>query len=362
MSVSCRNMIALQTIRLHLKIYFSVLFFFCRSNCSDDNHCAPAANRGVNGEPSAGSNVDPPQQQPPPQARPPPLRSSLYRSTLPREFPTSYDVANASAWYPEERSNRPMPNSAASPADPQPQFPYRPYYTRNQSNAAANNNNNNANNNSLPLQGTTASSPSHSPSNVSVPPNPSSLIPPSNEAVDTSTNGISAGSNVEDVPTNRPLFLNPHTGNWSHASRSQMSSRCPFMLQDRNRRYNIGGHHYNVVHQFPYALQNNNYHPVRPAYAPHENLWYRQQNNQEMHRRHLMTSGNDSTTDGFAAASGNTVPPNRGAAAPASNAVYCLSCDHQHPTGISHQPNHHRRIRTYVCSDPPPLRNAFIGR
>lgn len=323
-------------------------------NSSNDGHCAPAANRNGIEEPAAAPSVDPQPQQPQQQqqGRPPPLHSSLYRPSMPREFPTSYDVANAAAWYPEERSNRPMP-SAATPPDLQPQFPNRQYYVpRNRPNTAANNNNN-----ALPLQqGSTASPPTHSPSNGSVAP-----MPTLNEAVDTSTNASSAGPNAEDMPTNRPLFLNPHTGSWSHASRSQVSSRCPFMLQDRNRR-NAPGHHYNIAHhQFPYALQYNNYHPVRPAYAPHENLWYRQQNNQEMHRRHLMTSGNDVNADGFGVANGNGVAPNRSSAAPASNAVYCLSCDRPHPTGMSHQPGHHRRIR-YVCSDPPPLRNVFIGR
>lgn len=341
-------------------------------NYSDDNapssqmsvasvHCAPPSNRSVIEEPTAAPNIEPQQQQSQ-QARPPPLRSSLYRATLPRDFPTSYDVANASAWYPEERSNRPMPVSDTSPADLQSQFPNRQYYVpRNRPNTAANNNNPNNNNNSMPLQTVAASSPPHSPSNGPVAPNTVTLMPASNEAVDTSTNASSAGPTADDMPTNRPLFLNPHTGNWSHASRSQVSSRCPFMLQDRNRRY-TSGHHYNIVHhQFPYALQNNNYHPVRPAYAPHENLWYRQQNNQEMHRRHLMTGGNDANNDGFNTVSGNGVAPNRASAAPASNAVYCLACDHQHPNGMSHQPGH-RRIRAYVCSDPPPLRNVFIGR
>lgn len=325
---------------------------------------------------ASGIDLAQPQvQQQPSQLRPPPMRSSLYRASFSREYPSSYDVANASAWYPEERSNRPMPSNGLPPHEVQPPFPSRKLYvSRNRSNTAAQSNGN-ANGGAVPLQRSTASPPSHSPTNESVAANASTS---SNEAVDTSTNGTSAGPNAEDVPTNRPLFLNPHTGTWSHGSRSQVSSRCPFMLQDRNRRYNIGsGSHYSVVHQFPYALQNNPYHPVRPAYAPHENLWYRQQNNQEMHRRHLMTSGGHELTTN----TGPITVPSAferseacerrfraqfrapanvpAAAAPSSNAVYCLSCDHQHPTGMSHQPNPHRRIRAYVCSD---RRNVFIGR
>lgn len=273
------------------------------------------------------------------------------QSRPPRDFPMRKTAAM-------QISNRPMPSGGTPSAELQPQFPNRRYCVpRNRTNIIANNI---INNNSL--QGLAVTQPSHSPSNVSSGPSAATLIPPSNEAVDTTASATSVGSSVEDMPTNRPLFLNPHTGSWSHASRGQVSSRCPFMLQDRNRRY-APGHHYNIVHhQFPYALQNNSYHPVRPAYAPHENLWYRQQNNQEMHRRHLMTSANDSNTDGFGTASGNNVAPNRASVAPATNAVYCLSCDHQHPTGMSHQPGHHRRIRAYVCSDPPPLRNVVIGR
>lgn len=288
-------------------------------------------------EPRAASNVDPLQH--------------LRQSRPPRDFPMRKSVAM-------QIINRPMPSGGTSSADSQTQFPNRQYCVpRNRPNIVANNI---INNNSL--QGSAVTQPSHSPSNVPTGPSVVTLIPPSNEAVDTTTSATSVGSSVEDMPTNRPLFLNPHTGNWSHASRGQVSSRCPFMLQDRNRRY-APGHHYNIVHhQYPYALQNNNYHPVRPAYAPHENLWYRQQNNQEMHRRHLMTSANDSNTDGFGTASSNGVAPNRASVAPATNAVYCLSCDHQHPTGMSHQPGHYRRIRTYVGSDPPPLRNVVIGR
>lgn len=285
------------------------------------------------------------------------MRSSLYRN--PRDFATNYDVANASAWYPEERSNRPMPNTGAPSAESQQQLLNHQYYvpTYNRPNTAANNVNNN---NSMPLQ--VSAPPSNTSSVQGAVSQPPTALPPSNEVVDTSTNATNAGQNSEDVPTNRPLFLNPHTGNWSHASRSQLNSRCPFMLQDRIRRY-VSGHHYNIGHhQLPYLLQNNNYHPVRPAYAPHENLWYRQQNNQEMHRRHLMTGGNDATNDTFGTGSGSGGAGNRTSAAQASNAVYCLSCDHQHPTGISHPPGHHRRIRAYVSSDPPPLRNVFIGR
>lgn len=108
-------------------------------------------------------------------------------------------------------------------------------------------------------------------------------------------------------------------------------------------------HHPQIRHQSgarcPYAhrrLSTSNYHSLyptnmRPAYAPHEMLWFRQQNNQEMLRRHYMNSLNEpipSNTFGYV--------PNRMNNASLTNGI-CMSCDQQHPIGHPH------RRRTHVC-------------
>lgn len=79
---------------------------------------------------------------------------------------------------------------------------------------------------------------------------------------------------------------------------------------------------------------------MRPAYAPHENLWHRQQNNQELHRRYMM---NPSVTvddnDGFMA---NNNRLNNNGNQPL-NGVLNLSHDHQYIEPIS------RRRISCVC-------------
>lgn len=50
----------------------------------------------------------------------------------------------------------------------------------------------------------------------------------------------------------------------------------------------------------------------RPAYAPHENLWHRQQTNQELHRRHMTPMSRDAPTVGH----------------PTADAYHCSACDY----------------------------------
>lgn len=113
----------------------------------------------------------------------------------------------------------------------------------------------------------------------------------------------------------------------------QPSSRCPYY-----RRLSMSG--YNMPSHNPFTLQNGSY--MRPAYAPHESLWYRQQNNQELHRRHMMNtmSGSNAASDA-APLNSFTAYPGR---ANQSGSPFCLQCDQHHPLG-----HPHRRIRQYVC-------------
>lgn len=132
-----------------------------------------------------------------------------------------------------------------------------------------------------------------------------------------------------------------HGHNWTF--RNQPQPRCPFLASDRNRRYVASHHQALYLNQYPH--QTSNIHYVRPAYAPHETLWYRQQNNQEMHRRHMMhpSAGVDGATSTNPHTSNvRILGPNN---APA-NMVYCLSCDQQHP-------GNNRRMRSsYMCGFP----------
>lgn len=148
-------------------------------------------------------------------------------------------------------------------------------------------------------------------------------------------------SNVRDgaqAPGAPPFSaVNPPTvGAQAHAS-ARHGTRCPFY-----RRVSMSGYH-NLPNHYHAPLQNGNSY-LRPAYAPHESLWYRQQNNQEMHRRHMMNSmsGNNVTNDNTTSNSFG-VYPNRGATS-ISNSAFCLQCDQQHPIG-----HPHRRMRQYVC-------------
>lgn len=119
--------------------------------------------------------------------------------------------------------------------------------------------------------------------------------------------------------------------------RSQPSPRCSFY-----RRLSMSNYH-NAPNHYHSNLQNGNPY-LRPAYAPHESLWYRQQNNQEIHRRHMMNSmsgtngTNDSTASNSFGSYGGRVTTSL------TNNAFCMQCDQQHPIG-----HPHRRVRQYVC-------------
>lgn len=118
-----------------------------------------------------------------------------------------------------------------------------------------------------------------------------------------------------------------------HAPRHQSASRCPYY---RRVYHNLPSHYHST-------LQNSNAY-MRPAYAPHESLWYRQQNNQEIHRRHMMNTMSGSAVSNDAAPSNSfSSYPSRGSSSMSNNA-YCVQCDQQHPIG-----HPHRRVRQYVC-------------
>lgn len=105
---------------------------------------------------------------------------------------------------------------------------------------------------------------------------------------------------------------------WSFGSNA--GHRCPFLSTDRNRRY--------VNNNFNPHLQqhtNGSYWHRPGGYAPHENLWHRQQNTQELHRRHMMHPSEPI----------NYSNTSRNIGGQASNSVYCLSCDQQHPHPVS---------------------------
>lgn len=132
----------------------------------------------------------------------------------------------------------------------------------------------------------------------------------------------------------------PNNSTTNSATRHQSTSRCPYY-----RRLSMSGYH-NMPSNYHSSLQNGNGY-LRPAYAPHESLWYRQQNNQEIHRRHMMNN-----MSGTGVANDTTQPspfgpyPCRGTTSISSisNNGFCTQCDQQHPIG-----HPHRRLRQYVC-------------
>lgn len=123
----------------------------------------------------------------------------------------------------------------------------------------------------------------------------------------------------------------------SHATRHQSASRCPYY-----RRLSMSNYH-NMPSNYHSALQNGNGY-LRPAYAPHESLWYRQQNNLESHRRHMMNNMSGTAAANDTAQPSSFGPYSRSGSSSISNNGYCTQCDQQHPIG-----HPHRRLRQYVC-------------
>lgn len=134
---------------------------------------------------------------------------------------------------------------------------------------------------------------------------------------------------------NGDVIVDPHVQaqaqSQAQAQARHGSHRCPYF-----RRLSASGYH-SLPSYYHSNLQNGAPY-LRPAYAPHESLWYRQQNNQEIHRRHMMnsmSSGTNAASDNATTAPGFGAYPNR---VPTTN-------DQQHPIGHAH-----RRVpRQYVC-------------
>lgn len=146
-------------------------------------------------------------------------------------------------------------------------------------------------------------------------------------------------NNVRDSsqPTGTSPSFTPqsNTANGTQAqsqAQTRHGSRCPFY-----RRVSMSGYH-NVPGYYHSNLQNGNTY-FRPAYAPHELLWHRQQNNIENHRRHMMNSmsGTGVTNENPSSSSFG-----RGTTSTANNS-FCAQCDQQHPIG-----HPHRRMRQHV--------------
>lgn len=156
-------------------------------------------------------------------------------------------------------------------------------------------------------------------------------------AANAETNNVRDGAQAPGAQLPFPATNNSAIGTHPPPTTTRHGSRCPFY-----RRVSMSNYH-NLPNHYHAPLQNGNSY-LRPAYAPHESLWYRQQNNQEMHRRHMMNSmsGNSGTNDNTTSNSFG-VYPSRGTTS-ISNGAYCLQCDQQHPIG-----HPHRRVRQYVC-------------
>lgn len=170
--------------------------------------------------------------------------------------------------------------------------------------------------------------------------------------------------NQNDEP--QPLIATPEmiciNETHSNASTSNLEINLNSNVSNENqssRMHTMNGlphHHPPVRHQpggrCPYASRRlsttnyHNFHPanMRPAYAPHEMLWFRQQNNQEMLRRHYMNSMSGGITEPTPSSSFGYVANRMNTNGTIANGV-CMQCDQQHPIGHPH----HRRVRPHVC-------------
>lgn len=284
-------------------------------------------------------------------SRPPPLRSSLYLGNGGNGFTIQRAGSESQfPWFNQQNINHPEPpaysaqqnlrmllsqqprpfNAPVSPSQSTLNWSAPPYYPRSSPVA-------------IPLSPPLPSIPvaqvipiaGDQPLSLSPPPPIPSPVP-----LQTHRGNNNVPSNHQEGPQ-RPT-ANGHS--WPF--RNQPQPRCPFLSTDRNRRYATSNHQ-NMYHNHPH--QNSNVPHVRPAYAPHESLWYRQQNNQEMHRRHMMHTANvegagvtnqphnhHATSNVRILGTNNQGPP------------YCLSCDQQHHP----LPMQNRRLRSYMCPFP----------
>ncbi|KAG4069517.1 hypothetical protein HA402_006883 [Bradysia odoriphaga] len=83
----------------------------------------------------------------------------------------------------------------------------------------------------------------------------------------------------------------------------------------------------------------------RPAYAPHENLWHRQQTNQELHRRHMTPMSRDAPTVGH----------------PMADTYHCSACDYnsrgRRRPEFQHQPQSSSNGSVYYMAPPSSSQN-----
>lgn len=137
--------------------------------------------------------------------------------------------------------------------------------------------------------------------------------------------------NAENSQENTSVPYQSNQNNGSYFVRNQTNSRCPYLFR---------------------RLSASNYIPTqigmnysRPAYAPHETLWNRQQYTQELHRRHMANSMNaNMSNETMPINTFNTYPSRSNGSASASNTTLCISCNQHHPN--THP---HRRLRPHVC-------------
>lgn len=135
-------------------------------------------------------------------------------------------------------------------------------------------------------------------------------------------NGVQFISSTQALPTNNTNTNNNNTLNAIYGRHGQ--SRCPFIL----RRFSTSNGFQNYYNSIPAAHRTT-------AYAPHEMLWVRQQNTQELHRRHMMNINSSSNTDpANSTAQASSISHN-------PNSAFCVSCD------VPHGHIGHRRLRPY---------------
>lgn len=139
-------------------------------------------------------------------------------------------------------------------------------------------------------------------------PNPTNTAEPAAPENTPSTDFSSTNRHTIETPTTRP----------------QPSTRYPYMV----RRLSTSS-----------FLPNNSH--LRPAYAPHETLWNRQQLNQEIHRRHMMNGMSGGISNDSMPPNTFTSYPNRAnlSTTSTSGTAPCQTCHNQHPV---------RRLRSYL--------------
>lgn len=149
------------------------------------------------------------------------------------------------------------------------------------------------------------------------------------------SNPVAANNDANPNPTNTAEPAPENTPSTDFASSNRHPIEMPTTRPQASTRYPCMVRRLSTSSFMPHSY-------LRPAYAPHETLWNRQQLNQEIHRRHMMNGMSGGISNDSMPPNTFTSYPNRAAniaTTSTNNTAPCQTCHNQHPV---------RRLRSYL--------------